>query len=102
MAAAVDVVIKSEDSGNEQQQLLGVKPNVVAFASVLEAIQPEIDSEKLAYLALKGWILFLREDFDVFLGGEPHHAMSYVYHVDSKRYLSRVWGKTLKQGKASD
>ena len=91
--------VKAEDN----QEGSGVKtegsPVPVSLASVIEAVLAVINAERLAYLSLKGWILFVREDFDMFHEGEPHHAISFLFHMDTRRFLSRVWGKTLSQGK---
>ena len=69
--------------------------------NVILCLSEVIREEHLASLQINGWILLLRSEFDCFIEGEPHQAFSFLFNVESGRFLSRVWGKTLDQGKVA-
>jgi hypothetical protein len=44
------------------------------------------------------WILVQRRPFDLFLGGEPHHALQLYFEAKKNTFLVRIWGRTVRTG----
>ena len=68
------------------------------FVDIVSATQNVIFAENLLYFNVKSWVLYLRNDFDCVVNGEPYQALSFLFHLESGQFFIRVWNKTIKKG----
>ena len=95
----------SSESGNkfEDDFLFEAEVHSVFHAKeVLLALQELEVAKELLTISIKKWIIFVRNDFDIFINQEPQQAISFFLHLDSGKYLIKVWSQTVKVGVLED
>ena len=55
-------------------------------------------SMSLTSVTLSRYMVIMRSDFDILISGEPYTALSLLLHVESGKYMSRIWNQTIETG----
>ena len=69
---------------------------------VMTGVQQHPISKELHYITCGRWIVFLRKDFDCFLNEEPQQAISLFLHLETGKFLLKVWARTVRAGFLQD
>ena len=49
----------------------------------------------LTSITFGDFLVVMRSDFDVNIYGEPYHAITLLYNVDTRQYLARLGGQSI-------
>ena len=66
----------------------------------LEEAQEACHAMRLTPVKLGDHLVVLNSDYDVMLSGEPYFALMLVFHLESGKFVARVWNQTVTRGKA--
>ena len=69
-----------------------------SYVELISETRNVMDQENLICLNVKDWVLYLRNDFDCVVKGEPYQAISFLFHLPTGQFLARVWNKTIRAG----
>ena len=64
----------------------------------MEALTESLGDLGLFLVQIEGWIVIQRTTFDTHVEGEPFQSMQLYADPAAKKYLVRVWGRTVKAG----
>ena len=67
----------------------------------LEEAKESLSKVKLHSVRLGGFLVVLRDDFDVTISGEPFVAYVLLCNLESGLYLARIWNQTVASGYVS-
>ena len=57
-----------------------------------------LEAQGLQVVSIEDWVLIQRPSFDVHIGEEPYHSTQIYINLSTRRYVLRVWGRSLKSG----
>ena len=83
---------------NNLPKVLSTSNYIFSYTDVTQATETVLVSQGLFRIYTQNWVVFMRRDFDCFVSGEPHHAISFLLHLESGQFITRVWGKTIGSG----
>ena len=85
----------------EEGQYFGEPPIskvVFKYDDIVQATDKMLVAQGLFRLCTQNWVLFMKKDFDCFVNGEPYLALSFLLHLDTGQFMSRVWNRTVTAG----
>ena len=71
---------------------------VFPFQWPMEALSEIARDLGLLLVQIEGWIVICRSTFDTYIEGEPFHSMQLYANPAIKKYLLRIWGRTIISG----
>ena len=100
----VDLSHSANVQQNENQDLMFPEEHNIVFnpVDVMTALKDLEVAKDLCTIRIKNWIIFVRNDFDLYINQEPQQAISLFLHLDTGQYLIRVWSQTIKVGLLRD
>ena len=66
-----------------------------------EEAKESLSKVNLQSVRLGGFLIVLRDDFDVSISGEPYIAYILLFNLESGFYLARIWNHTVATGYVS-
>ena len=71
---------------------------IFSYDDVVNLSTTVMTSLNIFHLSVQGWVIFLRNDFDCVVNGEPYQALSFLLFPESGQFFARVWNKTIQKG----
>ena len=92
----------TENQDNEKIVFTDRSEAVFSAMEVMTALQDLQVAKELLTIKIKNWIIFVRNDFDIYINKEPQQAITFFLHLDSGQYMIKVWSQTVKVGLLED
>ena len=64
----------------------------------MEALSESARDLGLFLVKIEGWIIICRTTFDAYIEGEPYQSLQLYANPAIKKYLVRIWGRTIRSG----
>ena len=94
--------VKAETSGVISQSHDDPTHEMFRYSDITKVTDGILNEKELFRLYSGKWVLFMRRNFDCFVDGEPYLALSFLLHLESGQFVSRVWNKTISTGYIND
>ena len=66
----------------------------------LDEMRTALAEMSLASITIGEYLVVMNADFDVVVHGEPYLAITLLFNLRSRRFLARIWNRTVRLGEA--
>ena len=66
-----------------------------------KALGRMIEEHNLSVVLVEDWMLIQRANFDLRVDEEPYHSLQVYANLGARRFMVRVWGKTICSGEVT-
>ena len=66
----------------------------------LDEMRTALSEMSLASITIGEYLVVMNADFDAVVHGEPYLAITLLFNLRSRRFLARIWNRTVRLGEA--